>query len=46
MYEGLVNLEKPYDRVNREGIKSVYVNSLDCVRTKGVRARVLKLTMM
>ena len=49
---GFMNLEKEYDRVNREalwqvlrmydvggillnGIKSVYVNSLACVRVKG-----------
>ena len=51
-YIGFMNLEKEYDRVNREvqwwalimcdaggkilnGIISVYINSLTCVRTKG-----------
>ena len=49
---GFMDLEKAYDRVNREvllqvqrmydvggkllnGIKSIYVNSLGCVRVKG-----------
>ena len=52
MYVGFMDLEKAYDRVNREalwqvlrmydvggkllnGIKSMYVNSLACVRVKG-----------
>ena len=52
MYVGLKDLEKAYDRVNREalwqvlrmydvegkllgGIKSMYVDSLACVRVKG-----------
>ena len=52
MYVGFIDLEKAYDRVNREtlwqvlrmcdvggkllsGIKSMYVDSSDCVRIKG-----------
>ena len=52
VYVGLMDLEKAYDRVNKEalwqvlkmydvggkllnGIKSIYVNSLACVRVKG-----------
>ena len=52
MYVGFIDLEKAYDRVNREalwqvlrmydvggkllsGIKSMYVDSLACVRVKG-----------
>ena len=58
MYVGLMDLEKTYDRVNREtlwqvlrlydvngkllnGIKSMYVNSLACVRVKGYKSDVL-----
>ena len=59
MYVGIMDLEKAYDRVNREalwqvlrmydvggkllnGIKSMYVNSLACVRVKDVRVSVLR----
>ena len=52
MYMGFMNLEKAYDRINREalwqvlrmydvgskllnGIKSMYVNSLACLKVKG-----------
>ena len=55
---GFMDLEKAYDRVNREalwqvlrmngvggkllnGIKSIYVSSLACVRVKDVRVSVL-----
>ena len=55
MYIGFLDLEKAYDKVNREalcqvqrmynvdgkllnGIKSMYANSLACVRVKGVES--------
>ena len=59
MYVDFIDLEKEYDRVNREalwqvlkmyhvgdkllnGIKSMYVNSLACVRVKGGESKCFK----
>ena len=61
MYVGFTNLEKAYDRVNREvllqvlrmyemgdkllnGIKSIYVNSLICVRVKGCESKCFRIS--
>ena len=53
MHVGSIDLEKMYGRVMRiydvsgkllNGIKSMYVTSLTCVRAQGVRANVSGLT--
>ena len=60
MYVDFMDLEKAYDRVNREalwqvlrmydvggkllnGIKSMYVNSLACVRVKGCESECFRI---
>ena len=60
VYVGFMDLEKAYDRVNREalrqvlrmydvggkplnGIKSMYVNSLVCVRIKGCESKCFRI---
>ena len=60
MYVGFMDLEKAYDRVNREalwqvlgmyvvrgkllnGIKSMFVNSLACIRRKGDGSEYFKI---
>ena len=60
MYIGFLDLEKAYDKVNREalcqvqrmynvdgkllnGIKSMYANSLACVRVKGCESECFRI---
>ena len=45
VYIGFMDLEKPYDRVNRKHyhIKSMYINSLACVRVKGGESEAFRM---